>query len=118
MKTLYLDLISGISGDMFLGALLDLGVDFAALETELAKLRLDGYHLHHSRAQRQHIEGVKFDVHLGDHHHHHHDEHEHHHHDEDHEHGHTHGRNFAEIKTLIAQSRLSPWVRDKAVAIF
>ncbi|HVY71058.1 MAG TPA: nickel pincer cofactor biosynthesis protein LarC [Verrucomicrobiae bacterium] len=69
MKTLYLDIFSGISGDMFIGALLDLGVDFQQLERELAKLGLDGYHLHQGRKQKGSIEGVKFDVHL---------EHEHH----------------------------------------
>jgi len=45
MKTLYLDIFSGISGDMFLGAMIDLGVDATALEAELAKLNLDGYQL-------------------------------------------------------------------------
>ena len=64
MKTLYLDIFSGISGDMFLGAMIDLGVDAKALEAELAKLNLDGYQLHVSRKSKANIEGVKFDVHL------------------------------------------------------
>ncbi len=84
MKTLYLDINSGLSGDMFIGALLDLGVDAHALEHELQKLRLDGYHLHVSRGAKSSISGVKFDVHL---------EHEHaheHHHDHGHSHSHPH----------------------------
>jgi uncharacterized protein (TIGR00299 family) protein len=86
MKTLYLDLISGLSGDMFLGALLDLGVDFKQLERELGKLALGGYHLHATRRQKGSIEGVKFDVHLSEAHDHAHDEHGHHHHHHEHEH--------------------------------
>src|ERR1017187_8475818 len=64
MKILYLDIFSGISGDMFVGALIDLGVDARKLERELKKLKLDGYHLHVSRQHKSAIEGVKFDVHL------------------------------------------------------
>jgi pyridinium-3,5-bisthiocarboxylic acid mononucleotide nickel chelatase len=101
-KTLYLDIFSGISGDMFIGALLDLGVDAHELEHELEKLNLEGYHLHVSRAQKAAIEGVKFDVHLAHEHSHEHTHaggvththphsHEHHHHGEDeHAHGHEH----------------------------
>jgi uncharacterized protein (TIGR00299 family) protein len=63
MKTLYLDIFSGISGDMFLGAMIDLGVDFATLEAELRKLGVDEYHLHTARDSRGAISGVKFDVH-------------------------------------------------------
>ena len=40
MKTLYLDLFSGISGDMFIAALIDLGVEADWLEQELQPLRL------------------------------------------------------------------------------
>jgi uncharacterized protein (TIGR00299 family) protein len=64
MTTLYLDIFSGISGDMFLGAMIDLGVDIRQIEHELAKLQLGGYHLHSARKLRQNIAGVKFDVHL------------------------------------------------------
>ena len=43
MKTLYLDIFSGISGDMFLGAMIDLGVVAKKLENELSNLNLEGY---------------------------------------------------------------------------
>ncbi len=64
MKTLYLDIFSGISGDMFIGAMIDLGVAAHTLESELEKLKLEGYHLHVARKQKAGIAGVKFDVHL------------------------------------------------------
>ena len=119
MQTLYLDIFSGISGDMFIGALLDLGVDLKALERELKRLKLNGYHLHVSRKQKSGIEGVKFDVHLeaecdGDH------EHAHAHGDHGHEHTHPHAehRNFTQIQQLIAASTLSDWVKEKSVAVF
>lgn len=129
MKTLYLDIFSGISGDMFVAALIDLGVDDRKLERELKKMKLDGYHLHVSRQHKSAIEGVKFDVHLAHEHDHHHDHghahgHEHHHecdHDHEHEHGHLHHddqRTFTQIKKLITASKLSAWVKQKSVAVF
>lgn len=133
MKTLYLDIFSGISGDMLLGALIDLGVDAHALGKELKKLKLDGYHLHAARAQKSQISGIKFDVHLEDEHHHEHErEHTHddgkthshphsHGHEHSHEHedrNHGHGRDFAQIKKLILNSKLSAWVKEKSVAVF
>ena len=119
MKTLYLDIFSGIAGDMFIGAMIDIGANPRKLERELAKLKLDGYHLHLSRQERQGIAGIKFDVHLAhdhehqrvnkypesehvhsegehgchthlhEHGHHHHEQHHHGHHDHE-EHGHEH----------------------------
>ena len=119
MKTLYLDIFSGIAGDMFIGALIDLGVDAHRLERELKKLKLDGYHLHISRRQKSAIAGVKFDVHLAHEHDHAHD-HVHHHHE--HEHHHDHGpeeqRNFSKIMHLISRSKLSAWVKQKSIAVF
>ncbi|PYJ87161.1 MAG: nickel pincer cofactor biosynthesis protein LarC [Verrucomicrobia bacterium] len=64
MKTLYLDIFSGISGDMFIGAMIDLGVDAHALEHALEKLKLDGGHIHVARGQKANITGVKFEVQL------------------------------------------------------
>jgi hypothetical protein len=130
MNTLYLDIFSGLSGDMFIGAMLDLGLGLDHLKRELAKLRVEGYHLHVSHAKRFQIEGTKFDVHLGQHHSHEHEhehahphEHEHdhtHEHDRKHEHGHEHehGRAYAEIRQLIVGSGLSEWVKTKAIAVF
>ena len=43
MKTLYLDCFSGISGDMFLGAMLDLGLDESEFLDELKKLPLSDF---------------------------------------------------------------------------
>ena len=156
MNTLYLDIFSGISGDMFVGALLDLGADFKELESQLQSLKVEGYHVHAKRAQKAGIDGVKFDVHTDDHGHshdhphdhhdhddhdpghaHHHHEHTHahehghlhghgHEHEHTHEHGHSHehehehhhGRNFSEIRDLIASSALSEWVKQKSIAVF
>jgi hypothetical protein len=84
MRTLYLDLFSGISGDMFLGALIDVGLDFERLQEELRKLPLQGYHLHCGRSRKALIDGVKIDVHL-------HSDHEREHaHDHDTQYRHTH----------------------------
>ena len=126
MKVLYLDIFSGISGDMFLGALIDLGVDFKRLESELAKLGLEGYTLSANRRQKCAIEGVKFDVHLAcDHGHDHSHDHGHSHaHSHSHSHEHNHGadaghsRNFGQISELIHRSTLNDWVKQKAVAVF
>ena len=95
MKTLFLDCFSGISGDMTVGALVDLGVKPSTLEWELSKLDLGDFHMHFNREQRQQIEGVKFGIHEGATHTHAQDEpaHEHQHccgHDHDHDHGPAH----------------------------
>lgn len=140
MKTLYLDIFSGISGDMFIGALLDVGVDFQHLERELEKLGARGYHLHASQQQRSQIAGTKFDVHVEDgkcddhahSHDHDHDAtghehghaHNHSHTHGDHEHGHQHGhehhheRTFADIERMIQGSGLSAWVKEKSIRVF
>ena len=85
-KTLYLECNSGISGDMTVGALLDLGADRKVLEDALASLGVDGYHLHFGTTEKCGIKAYDFDVHLE------YEEHVHEHcHDHDHEHTHDHG---------------------------
>lgn len=62
MKILFYDCFSGISGDMNLGALIDLGVDADYLKNELAKLNIEGFHLEIKKDQRRGITGTKADV--------------------------------------------------------
>jgi len=62
LRILYLDCFSGVSGDMLLGALVDLGVDIARLRERLAALPLRGYSISAHRTSRQGISGVKVDV--------------------------------------------------------
>ncbi len=58
-KILYYDCFAGISGDMNLGALIDLGVDQEYLKAELKKLNIVGFHLDITKASRQGIGGTK-----------------------------------------------------------
>jgi uncharacterized protein (TIGR00299 family) protein len=65
MRILFLDCFSGISGDMTVGALCDLGVKPSTFEWELSKLAIGDFHMHFERRHRQKIEGVKFGIHAG-----------------------------------------------------
>ncbi len=99
MKIIYFDCYAGISGDMTVGALLDLGVPLEYLDTELAKLGLPygSYKLATSRTERRHIPALKFDVEVHDHHSH---------------------RHYAGIDTMIAESGLADGTKDRARRIF
>ncbi|MBU1087871.1 MAG: nickel pincer cofactor biosynthesis protein LarC [Candidatus Omnitrophica bacterium] len=66
MKIAYFDCCSGISGDMVLGAFIDLGVSVKQLKTELAKLNIGAFDLKVKKVQRGHIKVTKLDVVLGD----------------------------------------------------
>ncbi|WP_321405185.1 nickel pincer cofactor biosynthesis protein LarC [Maridesulfovibrio sp.] len=114
MNILYYDCFSGISGDMNLAAMIDLGVDPEFLQAELSKLRLDDeFSLKISQDSRKGIFGTRVDVELS----------HHHHHDHDH-HGHTHGhhhhehRNLRDIEKIINNSNLSDQVKSTSLAIF
>ena len=130
MQTLFLEPFSGISGDMCLGALLDLGVDAVVLQRELAKLGVAGWHLHAVRRTRSGLSGIWANVHLDHGHEHSHGaghthEHEHpgdhthgHGHAHDHAHEHEEHRDFTAIRTLINASPLNAWVKERAIAVF
>jgi uncharacterized protein (TIGR00299 family) protein len=62
MKTLYLDIFSGISGDMFIGALIDLGVSEHQIKYKVAELGVSGYKIEVARQEKAGIAGVKFNV--------------------------------------------------------
>jgi len=100
-RILYLEPSSGISGDMLLGALLDLGIELARLEEELRRLPFHGYTLALHPCSRAGIRASKFHVHCEDH-----GAHSHHH------------RSFKEIREMIAGSDLTGSVRGKSVAAF
>jgi uncharacterized protein (TIGR00299 family) protein len=136
----YLDCSSGASGDMLLGALVDLGLPLAHLEAELAKLPLQGYRLEASRVSRGGLEATKLDVIVSagdghgpaaEHEHGHGHSHDHgHDHDHDHDHGHDHGhdhehgrdhvahRGLREIEALLEESGLEPGVRTRCRELF
>jgi len=64
MTLLYYDCFSGISGDMNLAALIDLGVPVEYLQAELLKLPVDGYKLHVSKGSKMGIGGTQVKVEL------------------------------------------------------
>jgi uncharacterized protein (TIGR00299 family) protein len=105
-KILFVEPFSGISGDMFLGALLDLGLDFAAFEQKLRLLPLQGYRISLQPCARAGIRALKFDVHV--------EEPRGH----GHEHHHHHHRSFRDIRAMIEASGLSDWVKQKSIAAF
>lgn len=111
MTVLYYDCFSGISGDMHLGAMIDLGVDPQFLIDQLGKLALSGYELKIRRDQRKGISGTKVDVVLDD-------EPKGHHHHHDHHHGHHHHRNLEDISRIIQDSDLENPVKDRSIRMF
>jgi uncharacterized protein (TIGR00299 family) protein len=128
MKVLYYDCFAGISGDMNLGALVDLGVDENYLIDMLNKLPMNNeFHIKVSKKQKMGIEGTKVDVILEHEHHHdhsnehHHHEHNHDHSNEHHHHDHTHDhehRNLESIRKIINQSDLNNNIKELSLNMF
>ncbi len=61
-KTLYLECYSGISGDMTVAALLDLGADRDVLEKALYSLPIGGFHIEISRVKKSGLDACDFNV--------------------------------------------------------
>ena len=135
-NTLYLECYSGISGDMTVAALLDLGADRDILENTLKSLPLTGYRTEITKVKKSGIEACDFHVILDK-------EHENHDHDMEYLHGHSHCKNenhsqehiheesshkehshdhlhrgIKEIKEIIDAGNLTERARDLAIKIF
>ena len=145
-KILYLECECGISGDMTVAALLDLGADRAALDAALASLPLDGSRVEIARVKKAGLDCCDFRVvldaahenhdhdmaylhghehahehtHEHDHPHEHDHKHDHaHDHDHDHDHAHPHEhRGMPEIRDILARCAMSDRARDTAARIF
>jgi uncharacterized protein (TIGR00299 family) protein len=134
-KTLYFDCFSGASGDMILGALLDLGLPLADLRAALGSLAVDGADVNTERVLRAGVSATKLHVgvqqpaaiariarvppttHEHSHGHRHPDQHRHgHQHEHQHE-PHEH-HSLKQIDRLIRRSALSPQARDRAMHLF
>lgn len=122
---LYLECYAGISGDMFVASLLDLGVDKNYLMENLQTLPLDGYKIEISRVKKMALDACDFNVILDIDNHDHdmnylHSEHqETHHHNHSHEHYHHHEHcGLKEIVEIINKSQITDRAKEIAIRIF
>lgn len=98
MRLAYLDCFSGISGDMFIGALIDAGLPLEELRKALNTLPLEGYSLDATKEERNHLFGTRFKVKVTG--------------------AHQPHRRFSDIRSLLLAGNLRPSVRDKSITIF
>ena len=97
MKVAYFDCFAGISGDMTLGALVDAGLSFAALKSELDKLSVREFTLSQRRVEKHGIAGTKIDVNARE--------------------GHVH-RHLKDVLEIINNSAISASAKEKAARVF
>ena len=125
-KTMYLECQSGISGDMTVAALLDLGADAEVLKKALSSLPVSGFQIQISRVKKAGLDVCDFDVLLDE-------AHENHDHDMEYLHGHSHEhshnhsahahhhhvhRGMKEIMDILNAAALTDRARATAVRIF
>ena len=97
MKVAYFDCLSGISGDMVLGALLDIGLKLPQLESELRKLDISGYSIKAEKVTKGNISATKATI---------------------IDNTTPEPRRFTEIVRIIEKSKLSTKIKNKAVKVF
>lgn len=98
MKIAFLDCFSGLSGDMFVGSLLDAGLPFEELEGSISGLKLNGYKITAKKEGRNNVFGTRFLVSLQE---------------------ENRGvRYLKEIKALLKGSDLPPSVIERCILIF
>ncbi len=98
MKILYLDCFSGISGDMFLAAMLDAGMEFSGFKDQIKKMALPGVELKQSSVRGEGISGTRFEVKVKP--------------------AKASHRHLEDIFRVIQKSRLSSSIKDRASAMF
>ncbi len=95
-KLLYLDCRQGVSGDMLLGALVDLGVKPALIKQGVKAFGISGFRLKKSRVKRAAIAGIRLQVAVK------------------HEKPHS----YAQIKKLLRAGKASAWAKEKTLRVF
>jgi len=98
MRVVYFDCFAGVSGDMTIGAQLDLGVDLESLKRQLSSLNLKGYEIKSGPVRRGSISATKFDVEV--------DSRE------------QPARSLADIRAIIIASSLSHTTKSRSIAVF
>lgn len=97
VRTCYFDCASGISGDMVIGALIDVGLPVGDLTGELHKLRLPGWSIEPETVRKAGIRATFARVHAEEHHHH---------------------RHYGDIAALVEAAGLDPRAREMALRVF
>ena len=98
MRAVFFDCFAGVSGDMIVGAQLDLGVDLESLKQQLSSFGLDGYEIKTRRVERSGIAATKFDVEVDE--------------------TRQPARTLADIRSIIVGSGATDHVKDHAIRVF
>ena len=110
MKILQFDSVGGASGDMILGALIDLGVEMSEIDNALRSLTVENIHLQVDPAESHGLHGTRVKVHVDGH------DAEHHHNDQP-GHDRVH-RGLADIAKIVTSAPLPDEVKDQSMQVF